>query len=81
MTPKVSLSTPCLNSCAFSKPDNNEWAGATQFGTFNRLRMCPMLQVCPCVWVVSSPLIRRLVGPVRVLNTSIVVCYENLGTR
>ena len=31
--------------------------------------------------IVSSPLITRLIGPVRVLNTSIVVCYENLGTR
>ena len=24
---------------------DNEWAGALQFGTFNRMRMCPVLEV------------------------------------
>ena len=30
--------------------DNREWAGAVQFGTFNRLRICPVLQVS-CPWL------------------------------
>ena len=25
--------------------DENEWDGAVQFGTFNRIRMCPVLEV------------------------------------
>ena len=37
-------------SSMYQTLDVREWDGEVQFGTFNRFRICPVLEVpCPCV--------------------------------
>ena len=40
--------------------EHSTWAGAVQFGPFNRLRMCPVLEVCSLLVFVACVLF----GPV-----------------